>query len=213
MSVWGLGRSAEILPWQRPQGICSPEAGLLLLGPTGCLARPRCCNSTRVSSTQVGGLGLVMEWTRVHYRHFLKCTCCVPGTEAGASFRKRHVEKLSVWLSGQVLQALVPRTGWPCAEEGIRDYGPSGRGPRPHPSPPKTPVAIGSLVLYVVVHPLGAAHGNPFPIASPLYFVFVPRSTNPQSATTCAKPATALGVLSVPSHMWKVSTAAQWAPA
>lgn len=101
---------------------------------------------------------------------------------------------------------LFPAWLAPC-RGGIRDYGPSGEGASPHPSLPKTPVAIESLVLCVVARPLRASHGNPFPVES-LHFILrlFPRSTNLQSAMTCAKPATALGVPSVPLHMWKVST-------
>lgn len=101
----------------------------------------------------------------------------------------------------------VPQPDQPCAEEGIRGHGRARkRAASTAISPGDPPIMIGSLVLHIVVQPALVFPWKPISNLASLFYFLFSRSTNLQSAMTCAKLATALEVLSVPLHMWKVST-------
>lgn len=76
------------------------------------------------------------------------------------------------------------------------------RGACSHPSL-QTTLVEWELSLHIVYIQPWASHGYPSPTQS--NFIFVSRSTSLQSATTCARLATALGVPSAPLRTWKVS--------
>lgn len=102
-----------------------------------------------------------------------------------------------------------PKLTGPAQGREFRTMGMQGRGVTSTSGSSGDPFVTGSLALCTVVQPDLGFPGKPIAnTASLVYFLsfLFPRSTSLQSATTCDKLATVLGVLSVPLRMWKVST-------